>query len=490
MVSDHHDIALLVRSNHPLLVVETAEEQRAVELFRRVLTKVWRPMYSWTITDGLCRMDLDMEGTKGPTDPTMALQQIKEGTERGVYLLLDFHPYIKDAVHIRLIREIAQEGRHCLVMICPEIDLPPELDSLATPYELKLPNDKTLERLVRDEVFRWSKANDGRRVEVSPQAVKMLVQNLLGLTIRDARRLARSAINDDGALTESDIPGVMAAKFKLLSRDGVLQFEYDSVPLEHIAGMSKLKDWLRKRRNALHAKDLPPGLDPPRGVLLLGVQGCGKSMAARAAASAYGVPLLRMDVGALYNKYHGESERNLREALASAEAMAPCVLWIDEIEKGLATSDSDGGTSQRVLGTMLTWMAEAGNRVFIVATANQIDKLPAELLRKGRFDEIFFVDLPCADLRKDVFAIHLQRREQAPERFDLNALADLSAGFSGAEIEQVVVSALYDAHAENRALDNRALGEAIAATRPLSVIMAENVQALREWASDRTVPVD
>jgi SpoVK/Ycf46/Vps4 family AAA+-type ATPase len=234
----------------------------------------------------------------------------------------------------------------------------------------------------------------------------------------------------------------------------------------------------------------PKGLDPPKGMLLLGVQGCGKSLAAKACAGGFGVPLLRLDFAALYNKYHGETERNLREALKAAEAMAPCVLWCDEIEKGLATSDSDDGVSRRVLGSLLTWMNERKASVFLVATANAVDQLPPEFLRKGRFDEIFFVDLPDAQAREQTFQIHLQRRELEPGRFDLVALAQQADGYSGAEIEQAIVSALYAAYGEDRPLDQARLSAALRDTRPLSLLMAERVASLRAWARERCVPAD
>ncbi|MEJ2202280.1 MAG: AAA family ATPase, partial [Desulfuromonadaceae bacterium] len=232
----------------------------------------------------------------------------------------------------------------------------------------------------------------------------------------------------------------------------------------------------------------PHQLPPPKGIMLLGVQGCGKSMAAKVVAGAWGVPLLRLDLGAVYNKFYGESERNIRESLQTAEALAPCVLWLDEIEKGLGTSADDGGTSKRVLGTLLTWMAERQGRVFIVATANDIQALPPELIRKGRLDEIFFVDLPDVSVRREVFTIHLQKRQLDPETFDLPALVAASAGFSGAEIEQAIVAGLYSVIGGEGQLDSALLLSELAATRPLAVVMSEQISALRAWAAGRTVP--
>jgi SpoVK/Ycf46/Vps4 family AAA+-type ATPase len=230
------------------------------------------------------------------------------------------------------------------------------------------------------------------------------------------------------------------------------------------------------------------GLDPPRGMLLLGVQGAGKSLAAKAVAGSWGVPLLRLDFATLYNKWLGETERNLRESLRFADAMAPCVLWMDEIEKGVATGASDGGESRRVLGTILTWMAERKSKTFMVATANNIEQLPPELIRKGRFDEIFFVDLPDVETRAEILRIHLARRKLDPKSFDLGKLTVATEGFSGAEIEQAIVSALYEAHAGSQALNVEHVLAETGRTRPLSVVMAEKINGLRQWAAERTVP--
>ncbi|MGB7288736.1 MAG: AAA family ATPase, partial [Candidatus Macondimonas sp.] len=277
--------------------------------------------------------------------------------------------------------------------------------------------------------------------------LERIIRNLRGLTEQDARRLVRTAIWDDGALTEDDLPKLNKAKFELLNLSGAVHFEFETAPLADLGGLERLKAWLAERQDAFLGRGASAGLPPPRGVLLLGVQGSGKSLAARAIAGIWGVPLLRLDMGTLYNKYYGESERNLRAALALAENMAPCVLWIDEIEKGLATGGDDGGTSRRMLGTLLTWLAERTAPVFLAATANDIQQLPPELMRKGRMDEIFFVDLPETSAREAIFVIHLRKRQLDPGRFDHAALARLSEGFSGAEIEQAVVSACYGAAA-------------------------------------------
>src|ERR1051326_8352159 len=290
-------------------------------------------------------------------------------------------------------------------------------------------------------------------------------------------------------ISESELPDVMRAKYELLGRDSPLSFEYETAQFAEIGGMNRLRNWLEVRRSYFREGALD-SIDMPRGVLLIGVQGCGKSLAAKAAAGIFAVPLLRLDFGSLYSKYYGETERNLRKALDTAEVMAPCVLWLDEIEKGMAVGDDDDGLSRRILGTVLTWMSERRRPVFIVATANDITRLPPEMVRKGRFDEIFYVDLPSPQNRRDIFEIHLNKRYLDPADFDLTALTEASNGFSGAEIEQAIASAMYTAHSLGRSLSQEDLLAELKQTRPLSVLMAERVAAIREWASDRTVPCD
>jgi len=495
-MSEVQDLATLIRAGTPLVMLETAEEERAIEAFRHVVGQVWRPLYRWSITDGLKRLDLDAEAPEGmpiAPDATQTLLAIKQETQRGVYLLCDFHPYLRYAMTLRLVREIVQRQgsqAHTLVLIAPKIELPPELAGDAVRFSLALPGEPQLTKLVRDEAFVYSREHGGRRVEIDPAALKAIVRNLMGLSLGDARRIARQLIFRDGAIGASDLPELAKLKFELLNREGLLHFEYDTAQFADVAGLARLKAWVAQRRAVFNGETAVAGLDPPKGVLLLGVQGCGKSLASKAIAGGFGVPLVRLDFGSMYDKYHGETERRLRESLRNAEALAPCVLWIDEIEKGLATSGSDDGVSKRVLGYLLTWMAERKAKVFLVATANAVKELPAELLRKGRFDEIWFVDLPGPAVRAEIFRLHCQRRRIDWEGYELAALAEASEGFSGAEIEQAIVAALYAAHAEGTPIAQRHIEAELRGTRPLSVLMAEQVSALRAWASTRTVPAD
>ncbi|MFK7955234.1 MAG: AAA family ATPase [Lysobacterales bacterium] len=493
-MGQEQDLALLLKSATPLIIIETEEERRAIELFKAALTEALRPLYQWSATTGLKRVDLDLSdfGVNN-AEPELVLQKIALNSEPSIYLLLDFHPYLNDPLNVRKLRELALRVHgveHTIVLISPSLKLPDELQGHSALMELKLPTTEALEKMVREEAFDWSRRHAGQRVKMSREAMAELMLNLRGLTLSDARHLTRNAIFNDGAITSNDIKQVMEQKFRMLNRGGVLSYEYDLISFDDIAGLNVLKRWISDRQKIFLSDDNPYGLDPPKGVLLLGVQGCGKSMAAKAVASGFGVPLLRLDFGAIYNKYHGETEKNLRQSLNSAEVMEPCVLWIDEIEKGLSVSDSDSGTSKRVLGTLLTWMAERDSRVFLVATANDIEALPPELVRKGRFDEIFFVDLPSPAVRGKIFEIHLARRQQLVDRFDLDVLAQRSEGFSGSEIEQAVVSGLYTAMASGGELTNEDLLTAIKETRPLSVVMAEKIQYLRRWAASRTVSAD
>ena len=499
-MTELQDLATLIRAATPLIVIETAEESRVVDTFRHLIADVLRPLYRWTITDGLTRLDMATDGVEHDDvdvapDASATLLSIKRSAEAGIYLLLDFQPYLRYSMTLRLLREICQRqnsGTHSLVLISPKIELPEELEQVATRFALSLPDSQALAQLVREEAFAYSRDNGGKRVDVDADAARAVVRNLRGLSIEDARRIVRTIIYDDGAITQADVITLTRAKFDLLNKDGLLSFEKDTARFADVAGLKHLKQWIEQRRAAFLGLQSAAKLDPPKGLLLLGVQGCGKSLAAKAVAGGFGVPLVRLDFGTLYNKFHGETEKNLREALASAEQVAPCVLWIDELEKGLAssTSSEDGGVSRRVLGYFLTWMSERTAKVFLVATANAVTELPPELLRKGRFDEIFFVDLPGPAARGEIFRLHLDKRRVEWGAFSLNHLSEASAGFSGAEIEQAIVSALFSAHAEKRTLDEALLVAALAGTRPLSVLMAEQVEALREWAKTRTVSAD
>lgn len=491
------DLELILRSRMPIVAIETRDESRMLDLLKSITIARARegylPLFRWTVTDGLQRLDIQLEPQLHNSEPTEALRHIRAVTKPGIYVLLDFHPYLNDPVNIRLLKDICirfKDISRQLIFISHQLDIPSELENYCARFDLALPTETERKRIVKRVADEYVAEHPGSRVEVDPKAYGLLIRNLAGLTARNTEQLARNAIYHDGAISKSDLPGVMQAKYELLNRGGVLQFEYDTAGFADLGGLQKLKAWLQLRKPAFLKNADAAHLDTPKGILLIGVQGCGKSVAAKATAGIFGMPLLRLDFANLYNKYHGETERNLRESLKTTDVMAPCVLWLDEIEKGLAGRGGETGTTQRVLGTFLTWMAEKNSQVFVVATANDITTLPPELVRKGRFDEIFFVDLPNADIRKSIFEIHLRQRNQAPDQFDLENVAAAADGFSGAEIEQAIVSALYAAHAQKCELSTSLLLTEIQRTRPLSVVMAEKIETLRRWADGRTVSCD
>lgn len=493
MNSDIHDLGLVLDSRVKLIVIESWDEGRVLEVLTGLAVKRGLGLFTWSITEGLQALGFGGPAVNGEDshEPETALRLIKADVQGNLYVLCDLHPFVADNPKlVRLLKEVAMApgaNKPTVVLVSHAFNVPAELQRWSARFSLSMPGEEELLAIVREEAARWSEQNRGARVRTDNLTLQQVVNNLRGMSHAEARALARNVIFDDGAITQEDVPALNKAKFQLLDLEGVLSFEYATAKLSEVAGLANLKRWLNERKQAfLDAASA----DCPRGMLLVGVQGGGKSLAAKAVAGLWGLPLLRLDCARLYNKFFGETERNLREALRLAEQMAPCVLWIDEIEKGLASSDQDGGVSQRVLGSLLTWLAERPAPVFVVATANAIERLPAELVRKGRFDEVFFIDLPNAQVRAEVLRIHLERRALAVERFDLTELAAASEGFSGAELEQAVVAALYAAKARNIEVEQKLLLSEMQRTVPLSVLMAERLQTLRQWAKGRTVSAD
>ncbi|MDB6062654.1 MAG: ATPase [Verrucomicrobiaceae bacterium] len=491
-MQDVKDLALIIDSKVPLIALETYDEPAALQLLTRVAMHRQLGYFCWSLTEGLNRLGFGdaAKRTTDPESPSDVLRLIKRQSPAALIALCDYHPFlINQPENVRLLKDIAmayEQLGHTLILISHEIEMPPELKRYSAKFELALPGDTQLLSIIRDEASAWSKENPQTPLHTDTAVIKKLVRNLRGLTEADVRRLARGAIRDDGAITESDIPEINRAKFEMLDMGGVLSFEYDTAKFSAVGGLKKLKEWAATREQAITSHHR----DRPKGVLLLGVQGSGKSLAAKSLAGLWALPLLRLDMGALYNKYIGETEKNLRRALSQAELMAPCVLWMDELEKGLAGGNNDEGTSQRILGTLLTWMSEHTTGVFVVATANDVNGLPPELLRKGRFDEIFFVDLPDAKTREEIFSIHLRQRNFDPARFELPALAALSEKFSGAEIEQAVVAAIYTCSARREPMNNSHIEHALTSSVPLAIMLAEKIEGLRQWAKSRTVSAD
>lgn len=485
------DLLALIRSRMPLIVVDSNEEPQVVGLVRQIGRQLQLKTYRWTITEGMQAFDPCDQPSQSVMRSTELLQYVRLTSQHCLFVLLDFRQYLDDPVHVRHLKDIALSYQHhysTVIVVGSRLTIPDELRPFSAPFRLPLPGPDELRQIVYDVAAEWGFNHGQRPVRTTNKALDLLIRNLAGLTTTDARRLAGNAM-EDGAIEESEMPEVMRAKYELLARDAPLAFEYETAHFAEVGGMRRLSRWLEIRK-PFFSGDADPLLDAPRGMLLLGVQGCGKSLAAKAAAGIFGVPLLRLDFASLYNKYYGETEANLRKALNTAEVMAPCVLWVDEIEKGVSVSDDDDGLSRRVLGTLLTWMSERRKPVFLVATANDIARLPAELIRKGRFDEVFFVDLPSEENRREIFQIHLAKRGLKPGDYDLAALSAASCGFSGSEIEQTIVSAMYSASALGRQAAQEDILEELSNTRPLSVLMGEKVAALKEWASGRTVPCD
>jgi SpoVK/Ycf46/Vps4 family AAA+-type ATPase len=486
------DLSLLLRSRHPLIVCETVEEQRFEALVRAVSSGLTIPFWSWSAASGLAPahpQDADRSAELG-----FALRLIRRSTGDGTWLLKDPMPHLDAPATLRLLRETAQEfagSARTLVLVGPSMPPKPELEDIQVRFEFALPGPDELRELLGRVARRYSRENPTARVALSRADVDGIVADLQGLTMFEAERALSRALVEDNTLTAEDRPRIRETKKTLVEGGGLLEFVPAPGGLEQLGGLSNLKRWIATRRVGFLPDSGQRPLDPPKGILLLGVQGCGKSVAAKAVAATWELPLLALDAGKLLAPFVGESERNLREALRRVERMAPCVLWIDEIEKAFATggsSESDGGVSRRLVGTLLTWMQERASKVFIVATANSVAELPPEMMRKGRVDEVFFVDLPAAAARREIFRLHLAKRGEDPARFDLESLARDSDGFSGAEIEQAIVSALYEARSGRFPVDTNAILVTMRSTRPLSVLRAETIDSLRSWAAGRCVP--
>lgn len=486
----------LILGRYPCISIVTHEEAYALELIREIVLRSPYHLKIWTINGGIRDGLLSDQPPAPQTEhPAAALYYFYKQEGEIVNVLLDIAGHLKDHRTLRLLRDVIEHCRKTgsqLILIDHSDALPPVIGTSATRFELSLPNEKELDELVRSLLRRMSR-DENVEIEIGRRTFQTIVQNLSGLSRRQAEDIIIETVAEDRRFDAEDLHTVLARKRQQIHSGGLLEFIETPADFEAIGGMSRLKKWLKNRENVFSDQAVEFGLQAPRGILLLGVQGAGKSYCAKAIATAWHRPLLRMDVGALYDRYIGESEKRLREAFRQAEMMAPIILWIDEIEKAFASAASrstDGGLSQRMFGSLLTWMQEHRSPVFLVATANDIEALPPELLRKGRFDEIFFVDLPSETVRAEIFAIHLRKRDRDPAQFDLKRLAEKSCGFSGAEIEQAIISALHDAFADGAELDNERIALAIESSPPLSVTQAERVEALRGWASGRCVPAD
>ena len=492
-MDDSRQLEKLIKSGYSCLSVVTHEEPYALEVVRQTALNLGRPLWLWSMGAGVRDGLLADVNTAADTElPGPGLRALMDADPCSICVTLDLAEHTK-GLTLRMLRDLIanfEKTGSTLVMIDGTDSLPEVVKACARPFELSLPDSRELEEIVRRTLRDFHYANP-IRIGATKKGLEIIVRNLRGLSRRQAERIILDTICEDRCFDDADIDIVIASKRQMIQRGGLLEHIRTPRNLNEIGGMRRLKKWLRARSLAFGREAEAYGLRAPRGVLMLGVQGAGKSLCAKAIATAWHQPLLRLDPSTLYNSFVGESEANLRRALRQTEAMSPVVLWIDEIEKGFASAASqstDGGLSKRLFGTLLTWMQERQAPVFVVATANDIEALPPELLRKGRFDEIFFVDLPTSAVRKQIFAIHLRKRKREPANFDLDRLAEASQGFSGSEIEEAVVAALHESFSEKATLDTECLVATLESSPPLSTTMAEKVEALRQWAKGRCVP--
>lgn len=491
--SDIDRFEALLRARHACISIVTLEEAYALDVVRQAAIGMDLKVNVWTAVRGLHGGVVEGSGeVAGTENAAAALFAASAEREAQLLVMLDLAPHLGDARVLRALREAVDRfdrARSHVVLIDHSDSVPAVVRSCATPFEIALPDEAEMSDLVK-RTFKTLNREIRLKGELRDRTFRQIVRNLAGLTRSQARRVIMDALLDDYKLDASDIATVLASKRQLLKGEGLLEYVEGLRSMDEIGGLARLKQWLEHRRLAIGEDATAFGLQPPRGVLLLGVQGAGKSLCAKAIATAWERPLLRLDPSVLYDRFVGESERRLRDALKQAEAMSPIVLWIDEIEKGFASAAShsiDGGLSQRMFGTLLTWMQEHTEPVFLVATANDIEALPPELLRKGRFDEIFFVDLPCEEARRGILEIHLRRRHRDPAAFDLDELVGATAGYSGAEIEQGIVAALHEAYTTDLKLSTEDLVRAYGQSPPLAVTMREKIAELRRWAKDRCV---
>ncbi len=511
-------LKILLSSSTPIVVMETVEEMRAVRLVRAACSSLSLATFEWSIASGLVRCgsevgelvpetgfsaaglghDPNLSGAQAlynSKEPAQALSNLEAMSLEAAFVLKDFHRHMDDPVVVRRLRDVGQKfstNRRTVIITAPSITIPAELRSLVEFLELPLPDKQRLRQIIDEMTVRVGKTRTLKRT-LDAAGLDAMANNLRGLTEEEAERAASQAIVTRYGITAETVTDVLQAKKEQLRHSGMLEFIDASENLGSVGGLDNLKRWLAQRRGTWEDAAREFGLEPPRGAIILGVQGCGKSMCARAIAGEWKLPLVKFDTAAIFDKYIGETEKRIQKVFRVAEGLAPCVFWIDELEKIFAGSgpDSasvDAGVSSRILAAFLSWMQDRKAPVFVAATCNNVSALPPELIRKGRFDELFFVDLPNQAERNQIFAIHLRRRKRNPTEFDLDQVATAAGGYSGAEIEAAVQTALYAAFSTKQAVSTQGLLDALRATVPLSVTRSEEIQELRAWASQRAVP--
>ena len=479
----------LIKARYPLVYVVSSEEERVEKALRDLALRRERKLAAWSITRGFVHLHGEHRGGD-VKDPLKALDHIMGAEGKGLYILRDFHAFLDNAQVVRKLRDLAHDLKKSphsksVIFLSPVLKIPPELEKEITVLDWDLPDRAELDGIV-SRMLTELPAGVDPGLASNPQGRERIVEAALGLTYSEVEKvLAKSIVR----CRTFDIATILEEKKHIIRKSGILEYYETKENLDEIGGLETLKDWLQKRRGAFTQKARDFGLPLPKGILLIGVPGCGKSLTAKAVGAAWQMPLLRLDVGKIMGGLVGASEENIRKALKTAEAIAPAVLWLDEIEKGFSgtgsSNMSDGGTTSRVFGTFITWMQEKTAPVFVIATANDVRALPPELLRKGRFDEIFFVDLPTREERRSILDIHLKKKKRDPAILDTPKVVDAMPEFSGAEIEQAVISALYDAFDAERELTPEGLLQAAREIVPLAVTMKEGIDAMREWARTR-----
>lgn len=492
-----NELETLIRARYPLLYVLTNEELRVQNVLVEIAGRRQKKLFEWSCSSGIIPAGTSIQSQKGrnpsTVDPLAALDLVIQQVEPAIFVFKDFHPFLSRN-HFAVIRRLKDIALHLknsfktIVLVSPVLEIPPELDKEITVINFPPPTKEDLAGLL-DEILADLRETRQVQVELVGDDRERLLQAALGLTLGEAENVFAKILVRSQRLSAEHVQEVFAEKQQIIRKSGLLEYYAATEDFASVGGLSVLKDWLNKRALAFTAEAQAFGLPPPKGILLLGVQGCGKSLCAKAVARAWQLPLLRFDMGRMFGSLVGSSEENVRRAIAVAESIAPAVLWVDEIDKAFAGTQSsgatDGGTTARVLGTFLTWLSEKEVPVFVVATANDVSQLPPELLRKGRLDEIFYVDLPRREERSEILRIHLAKRHRDPDGFELAKLSDASQDFSGAEIEQAIISALYDAFYAGQELSTELVQESLSQTVPLAKTMAEKVAAQREWARGR-----
>jgi len=491
------ELETLIRARYPILYIITSEEMRVQNAVVEIAKKRQKKVFEWSYSTGIVPAGTSIQSQKSRSaatkDPLMALDQVIEQVEPAIFVFKDFHPFLtkNNFAVVRKLKEIALHLKNScktILLVSPVMEIPTELDKEITVLNFPLPSRDDLSELL-DKIIADVKQFKQVKIDLDDAGRERLLQAALGLTMGEAENVFAKIIVKDERLTGDDVSEVFSEKQQIIRKSGLLEYYATDENFSRVGGLTVLKDWLNKRAVAFTSEARAFGLPPPKGILLLGVQGCGKSLCAKAVSNLWQLPLLRFDMGRMFGSLVGSSEENVRRAIAVAESIAPTVLWVDEIDKAFVGSQSsgatDGGTTARVFGTFLTWLSEKTAPVFVVTTANDVSQLPPELLRKGRLDEIFYVDLPAEEERLEIFRIHLAKRGRDPEKFDLKALVEVSRDFSGAEIEEAIISALYDAFYEKKDLATDHVVEALRQTVPLAKTMAEKVTAQRNWAVGR-----